>query len=152
MGVVGEDHERALLCCIAHQLVGRERDQKRVRFGPARDAERHLQSAPLGRGQQLQQTQDRIQKLMQTREGELRFCLDAHGGQGPKAKSVRSSPGVAQQRRFPDPGLARDHQRGPAVRKTLDDRVDARCLGIASDQLESRRAKTRPGHCTSICG
>src|SRR5689334_21137576 len=39
MGIVDEDHQRQLLGGIAHQLVGRERDQKRVRLGSARQAE-----------------------------------------------------------------------------------------------------------------
>ena len=146
MCVVDEEHHRRLLGCVAHQLISREGDQERVRLGPARDAERYLQSTPLRRGQQLQQTQNRIHKLMHTREGELPFGLDAHGGQGPTAKSIRSSPRVMQQRRFPDPRLARNHQRSPASRQTLDDRVDARCVGIAPHQLGLHRAKTRPGH------
>jgi hypothetical protein len=69
---------------------------------------------------------------MHSREGELRFGLDAHGGQGPQRKSVRPVPRVVQQRRFPDPRLARNHhQRSPALTQTLDDRVDARYLDIA---------------------
>ena len=50
MGVVGEDHQRALLGRIAHQLEGREGDEKHVRLGAARDAERNLEGAPLGPG------------------------------------------------------------------------------------------------------
>ena len=88
---------------------------------------------------------------MQTREGELRFGLDAHGGQGPKAESVRASPGMMQQRRFPDPGFARNHQRGAAVRETLDQGVDARCLDVAPDQLSIRQANSPQRHLTSIC-
>ena len=88
---------------------------------------------------------------MQTREGELRFRLDAHGGQRAKAKSVRSSARIVQQRRFPDPGFAGHDQGGPALRQTLDHRVDARCLDVAPDQLRSRQVNTPRRHRTSIC-
>jgi hypothetical protein len=51
---------------------------------------------PLRRRQLLDQTQNRMQKLMQTREAELRLGLDGHRGQSPKANSVRASARVVQ--------------------------------------------------------
>ena len=83
---------------------------------------------------------------MQAREGELRFRLDAHGGQRAKAKSVRSSARIEQHRRFPDPGFAGHEQGRPSLSQTLEHRVDARRLHVAPDQLRSRQVNTPRRH------
>jgi hypothetical protein len=132
-------------------LVGGEGDEKQVRLGATRDAERHLESAALRRRQQLHQLQHRNQELMQPREGKLRFGFDPQAAQPPETKAVRSSARIVQQRRFPDPGFTGHEQGRPSLSQTLEHRVDARCLDVAPDQLRSRQVNTPRRHRTSIC-
>ena len=77
--------------------------------------------------------QDRAQQPMQPRERQIRLGL--HASRGQYRHRRRPLPGVVQQRRLADPGLASDDQRPAGARAGIVQQpVDGRALRISPEQ------------------
>ena len=85
---------------------------------------------------------DLLEQIGEPHVSEGHLLLGGARDQDPVAGGAASSDRVAPQRRLADPRLATDQERAGAPRKSLDERVDARALGVASDDVRRAARQT----------
>ena len=124
--VVDGDQQRALGRERAKRVPESERDRAVVGrcFVRFRAQERHLQCVELGRRQPLQPPKvDPVEQVDQGGKGQLRLCPAGPGRHDPHRALARGAERSLPQRRLPDPGLAREHERtrsGPSAEVLVD--------------------------------
>ena len=150
MRVVCDQQQWARVRRVGDEPVGGKGDAERIRLHQVIDAKRCVERVSLGIGKPLDAAPDRLQQLVQSREGELGLRLDARGREHASAQGARTAARVVQQRRLPDPRFPADHQRSAAVADAIQNRVDPRDLGAAPDQLAGRIRRARDGHAPRI--
>ena len=108
LGVVDRHEQRALLGAQREQAQRRDADQEAVAVRAGREAQRAFQRRGLRLGQLADPVQRGPQQRVQAGERDLGLGLDpARSEHGHLARVLD---GVLEQRRLPDPGLARDHE------------------------------------------
>src|SRR5438445_3836405 len=100
---------------IRKQVERRESDQKPVRRGGTRPAERRQHCLPLRARQRVDLSLQCPRQLMQPGEGYLGFGLDPRGGQNLKPASPRVGGGGGNQRRLADAWLSDQDERIAAL-------------------------------------
>jgi hypothetical protein len=88
---------------------------------------------PLRFRQLVEPTQDRAKELVEARERQVRLGTDADGSQDPQARGFGRHDGVAEQGRFPDPGIATDQEGATSFVHAADELIDGLQLDVAAE-------------------
>jgi len=133
VGVVDEQPERAVLAPPDEQAEHRGADRQPVRDRAGAQCQRDAEGLGLRRRQPVQVGRGRPEQLGQPAERHVPLGLGAGRPQQPC--TGRHRPGVRQQRRLADPGLAGEHEH-PAVTEpgAGHEGVDGLPLGVPPDE------------------
>jgi hypothetical protein len=136
--VLSHDQKWRARRSLAEQLERGERDQERVRRRAVRHPEGGLESRPVRARQRAEIAEQRLEKLVEPRKGQVRLRLHARHAQHRHAGGVRPVPGGRQQRRLSDSRVAADHQGTAAVCGVRDQLVERGQLGLAGVEGQGR--------------